>query len=73
MRVQYTRNALDDLAGIIAYLAPRNPYAGERLRVDIRAAVDRLADHPFSGREQERGSRAADRVARLSLRNLLPR
>ena len=53
MSVQYTQNALEDLSGIITYIAARNPSGSDNVHSDVRAAIGRLSDHPFSGRQQD--------------------
>lgn len=50
MPVILTRAALNDLAGIRAYIGERNPAAASRIAVQLLAACDRLEYLPERGR-----------------------
>jgi toxin ParE1/3/4 len=49
-RVDWTTRALNDLDEIIAYIQERNPFAAERMRALIEAAVERAVVHPYAYR-----------------------
>ena len=53
MIVVYTQAALTDLNGIADSLIHRNPNGAAKVESDIRATIDRLTLHPFSGRQQD--------------------
>ena len=64
MRVRYRELALSDLDHIFRYLAQRSP-AGARNVIDaIRAAIDDVAQNPFSGRQTSDSSVRAKVVSR---------
>jgi toxin ParE1/3/4 len=50
MKIVWRTAALNDLAEIRRFIARDNPPAASRVRALIRAAVERLADHPNLGR-----------------------
>ena len=50
MRVEYLDPALDDVAGIIDWIAEDSPAAANRTALRIREDIDRLADQPGMGR-----------------------
>lgn len=47
MKLVWREEALDDLAGIISYIAEYNEAAAARLQDAIEACAERLPDHPF--------------------------
>jgi len=49
MKVRYTIDALLHIAAIHAYIDERNPAAAVRVLTRIRAAIDRLGEHPRIG------------------------
>jgi plasmid stabilization system protein ParE len=49
MKVRYTIDALLHIAAIHAYIGERNPTAATRVAARIRAAAERLGDHPEAG------------------------
>jgi toxin ParE1/3/4 len=51
MKVRYTIDALFHIAAIHAYINERNPVAASRVVARIRAAAERLAEHPKIGHE----------------------
>ena len=50
MTLRISPKALDDIAGIRAYLLPRSPQGAERVRRPIAADLDFLGRFPRSGR-----------------------
>ncbi|MBV8889678.1 MAG: type II toxin-antitoxin system RelE/ParE family toxin [Alphaproteobacteria bacterium] len=50
MEIIWRRVALSDLEEIRRFIARDNPNAGAHVRSAIRAAVERLTDHPNLGR-----------------------
>jgi toxin ParE1/3/4 len=50
MEIVWRRAALNDLEAIREFIAQDDPGAAARVGDAIRAAVDRLADHPNLGR-----------------------
>jgi toxin ParE1/3/4 len=50
MEIIWRRVALSDLEGIRRYIAQENPWAGTRVQIMIRNAVEQLADYPNLGR-----------------------
>ena len=50
MRVRWLKRALRNLDEEAEYIARDNPQAAARIVARIAASVDRLADHPASGR-----------------------
>lgn len=50
MTIKYLDLALDDVAGIIDWIAEDSPVAADRIARRIRADIDRLADQPGMGR-----------------------
>jgi toxin ParE1/3/4 len=51
MRVRWMPAASNDLQGIEAYIAEDDPAAAGRVADILYAAVTRLADHPYRGRQ----------------------
>ncbi len=50
MRIAWTVRAVHDLSAVRAYIARENPRAAKQTALAIRAAVERLAEYPASGR-----------------------
>ncbi|MCI5077176.1 type II toxin-antitoxin system RelE/ParE family toxin [Oricola sp.] len=50
MRIVWTRSALRQLDGILAYIADRNPVAAARVATEISERISLLADRPDIGR-----------------------
>jgi plasmid stabilization system protein ParE len=50
VKVRYTRRALQQLIEILDYIDGRSPQGAEKVKRRLQAAIDRLAEHPNSGR-----------------------
>ena len=50
MTIRWTRPALADLETILDYIAERNPQAAKAVAINIQSNVQRLREHPNSGR-----------------------
>ena len=50
MKVRFTRQAFRDRELIFEYLAQRSPSGAANVMARIRTAIERLAQHPLSGR-----------------------
>lgn len=50
MQIIWEESALADLQHIRTYIAKDNPVAARRIAANIKQAVERLANHPDSGR-----------------------
>jgi len=51
VKVRWLSSALRELDGVYAYLAEKNPRAARTVFCRIEQSVDRLANHPHSGRK----------------------
>jgi len=49
MKIHYTPRAFSDREQIFEYLSGRSAGGARNVAVSIRDAVERLADHPYSG------------------------
>jgi plasmid stabilization system protein ParE len=43
------------MTSILSYIGERSPRGAQSVRTELQAAVERLADHPFSGRSTGKG------------------
>jgi addiction module RelE/StbE family toxin len=55
--VEWTEEALGQLADIHAYIERHNPGAADRVATRLRAAADALSDFPSRGRPAKGGAR----------------
>jgi toxin ParE1/3/4 len=55
VKVRYTRRALQQLTEILDYIDDRSPQGAEKVKRRLQAAIDRLAEHPNSGRAINKG------------------
>ena len=51
MKARFSKTAVDEVNEAIKYIAARNPAAAAGLSQAISAAVERLEEHPLSGRK----------------------
>lgn len=67
-RVIWSDDAADELDGIEAYIAERNPLAAMRMGARLVAAAERLAADPWIGRPAPDGMREITTVAPYIIR-----
>lgn len=60
MRLRYTKEAVSELAQVLADIAEHSPPGARRVRSRIRKTVGLLSDHPYSG--QRTSSQALRRI-----------
>lgn len=51
MRLQFTRQALEDLIRLRAFIAERNPAAAQRISQQLIRSIRSLVDQPFMGHD----------------------
>ena len=58
VRVRYTAPALEDLDGILSYVATRSPQGAQKVKARLRLLIGLLPTHPLMGtRTDEPGIR----------------
>jgi len=57
LKLEYSERAVSEISGIVEYLRVRNPHAAQRVALELKTAVQVVAQFPYSGRDVGNGIR----------------
>jgi plasmid stabilization system protein ParE len=55
VKIRYTRRALRQMTEILDYIEARSPQGAANVKRRLQAAIDLVAEHPYSGRATNKG------------------